>query len=100
MGFGQRAFAVAPRDFFDSHDTTTATVHAAHGVKQEDEKAPKGNELKPPFGELRVARRRLMTARADRCGALARPHCDLDTLFVWTEPGIVVDKPAEAVAAI
>jgi hypothetical protein len=63
-------------------------------------KNPTGNELKPPFGGLIVTGCRLMTARTDRRGALARPHCGLDTFFVWAEPGIVVDKSAGAVASI
>jgi len=54
VGFGQCAFAVAPGNFFDSHNAATATVDAPHGVQKEDEKPPQGNELKAPFGELVV----------------------------------------------
>jgi hypothetical protein len=92
---------MSPReDFFDSHEATAATVHAPHGVQKEDEKTPQGNELKVPFGELIVTRCRLMTARTDCGGALTRPHRNLDTLVVWTEAGVMVDKAAEAVASI
>ena len=47
-------FAVAPGNFFDSHNAAAATVDAPHGVQKEDEKPPQGNELKAPFGELVV----------------------------------------------
>ena len=71
VGFGQCAFAVAPGDFFDGDNATAATVDAPHGVQKEDEKTPQGDELEAPFGELVVAGRRLMAARAAR---LQRGH--------------------------
>src|SRR5436190_10389337 len=37
VGFGQCAFAVAPGNFFDSHNAAAATVDAPHGVRKEDE---------------------------------------------------------------
>src|SRR5205085_7659977 len=64
--------------------------------RKEDEKTPKRNELEAPCGELVVAGCRMMAARTDRGGALARPHRDLDTLLVWTEAGVLVDKSREA----
>ena len=66
VGLGQAAFAVTPRNFFDDDGGAAATIDAPHGVQQEDEKSPEGNKLKPPFGELVIAGRRLMAARADR----------------------------------
>src|SRR5258706_13616267 len=41
-----------------------------------------------------------MAARADRGRTLSRPHRHLDTLLVRTEPGVLVDKSLEAVAAV
>jgi hypothetical protein len=41
-----------------------------------------------------------MAAGTNRRRTFARPHGDLDTLFVWTEPGVLVDKSGEAVAAV
>ena len=99
-GARQRAFAIAPWNFFDGPDAAAAAVHAPHGVQKEDEKPPHRNELEPPFGELVVAGCRLMAARTNHGGALARSHRDLDTLFVRTEPGVLVDKSPEAVAAV
>jgi len=46
VGSGQGAFAVAPGNFLDSQNATTATVDAPHGVQKEDKKPPQGNELK------------------------------------------------------
>src|SRR6185369_12776904 len=86
-------FAVAPGNFFDSHNAAAATVDAPHGVQKEDGKAPQGNELKAPFGELVVTGRRQMALRAD-CGRTpARSHGNFDTLLVGTEVGVLVDKP-------
>ena len=44
----------------------SATIDAAHGVQQEDEKSPQGHELETSYGELIVAGRPLMAARAGR----------------------------------
>jgi len=69
-------------------------------VYKEDENPPQGNELESPFGESVVTRCRVMTARTHRAGALAQTHCDLNTPFVWTEAGLLVDKSREAVASV
>src|SRR6266852_6333700 len=98
--FGHCAFAVAPGNFFDSHNAATATVDAPHGVPKVDEKPPQGNELKAPFGELVVAGRRQMAARADSGRTLARSHGHFDTLLVGTEVGVLVDKTSETMAAV
>ncbi len=79
VGFGQCAFAVAPGNFFDRHNAAAATVDAPHGVQKEDEEPPQGNELKAPFGELVVAGRRQMAARADWGRTLARSDGHFDT---------------------
>ena len=100
IGFGQRTFAVAPRNFFDDDGAATTAIDAPHGVEQKDEKSPQGDELKAPFGKLIVAGRRLMAARADRRRALARPHGDFDALVVRTEPGAMIDKSPKAMAAV
>ena len=95
IGFGQCAFAVAPGNFFDSHNAAAATVDAPHGVQKEDEKTPQGNELKAPFRELIVTGRRQMAARADCGRTLARSHHHFDTFLVGTEVGVLVDKTSE-----
>ena len=100
IGFGQCAFAVAPGNFFDSHYAAAATVDGPHGVQKEDEKPPQGNELKAPFGELVVTRRRQMPARADCGRTLARSHGHFDNLLVGTEVGVLVDKTSETMAAV
>jgi hypothetical protein len=71
-----------------------------HGVPKVDEKPPQGNELKAPFGELVVAGRRQMAARADCGRTLARSHGDFDALLVGTEVGVLVDKTPETMAAV
>src|SRR5690349_23976476 len=58
------------------------------------------SELKSPFRELIVAGSRLMAARADRRRAFARPHAHVDTLVVPTEPGAMINKSPEMMAAI
>ena len=73
---------------------------AAKRVQQEDEKSPERNELEAPLGELIVAWSRLMTTRTDRGRTPARPHRYLDALVVGTEPGAMIDKPPEVVAAV
>src|SRR5215470_4826662 len=100
VGFGQGTFAVAPGHFFDHHGGAAAAVHAPHGVQQEDEKSPERNELKAPLGELIVAWSRLMAARTDRGRTPARPNPYLDTLVVRGEPGAMINKPPEVVAAV
>ena len=41
VGFGQRAFAVAPGDFLDDDSAAAAAIDAPHGVQQEDEEIPR-----------------------------------------------------------
>jgi hypothetical protein len=76
------------------------TVDAPHGVQKEDEKPPKGNELKAPFGELVVTGRRQMATRADCSRSLAGSHGHFDTLLVDTEVSVLVDKTSETMAAV
>jgi hypothetical protein len=84
----------------DSHNAATAAVDAPHGVQNEDEKPPQGNELKAPFGELVVTGCRQMAARADCGRTLARSHSHFDALLVGTEVSILVNKASETVAAV
>jgi len=63
-------------------------------------KNPRGNELKAPLSELVVTGGRLIAARTDGGRALARPYRDLNALFVWAEPGVLVDKSPETVTAV
>jgi hypothetical protein len=76
--------AVAPGNFFDSHNGTAATVDAPHGVQKEDEKTTRGNELKAPFKELVVTGRRRMATQADGGRTLARSYGYFDALLVGT----------------
>jgi hypothetical protein len=100
VGSGQGAFAIAPGDFFDDDGAAAAAIDTSHGVQQEDEESPKGDELEAPLGELIVAGRGLMAARALGGGTLARPHGDLNALVVGSESSVVVDESPEAVAAV
>jgi hypothetical protein len=63
-------------------------------------KNPQTDEFDAPLGELIVAGRGLMAARADGGGTLARSHGDLNALVVGSESGLVVDESPEAVAAV
>ena len=80
--------------------TAAATVDAPQSVQKEDEKPPQGNELKAPFSELIVTRRRQMATRADCGRTLARSHGHFDTLLVGTEVGVLVDKTSEMMAVV
>jgi len=42
----QRTLAVAPGNFFHDDGAATAAIDTVHGVQQEDEKSPQGNEFK------------------------------------------------------
>ena len=75
------AFAVGPGDFFDD-DCAAVAVDSAHGIQQEDQESPEGNELEAPSRKLIVVGRRLMAARADRDRALARSHGD--SIVLWS----------------
>ena len=83
---------------FDSHNAAAATVDAPHGVQNEDEKPPQGNELEAPFGELVVTGRREMAARADCGRTLSRSYGHSDAILVGTEVGLPVDKTPETMA--
>ena len=87
-------------NFFDDHGVTPAAVQASHRVQREDEESPQRDELKAPFGELVVAARRLIAARTDRLGTLARPNATLDTLLVGAEAGVLIDESPEVMAAV
>ena len=95
-----KCVAIAPGDFFDGDGAAATAIDASHGVQQEDKESPKGDELEAPLGELIVARRGLVAARADGGGTFARPHGDLNALVVGSESSLVVDEPPKAVAAI
>ena len=69
ISFGQRAFAIAPRNLLD-HDRGAATaIHAPHGIQKEDEKAPPRNELEATLRELDRTR-----GRADGSASRRRPN--------------------------
>src|ERR1035438_352058 len=70
----RKCFPNAPRHFL----TTTPhclQVDPPHAINQKDQVAPDSDELKPPQrGRLVVARRGLMTARANGSVSFPRPH--------------------------
>src|ERR1700686_4317900 len=97
---GQGTLAIAPGHFLDHDRLTTAAIDATHGVKQKNQKAPKGNELETALGELIVSGGRLMAARTNRRRTFARTHRNLNTLMIGAESGMLVDKPRKAVTAV
>src|SRR5690242_17426233 len=100
VGSGQLALALAPRHFLDYHHAATAAIDPPHGVQEEDEKPPQGDELETPLGKLVITRCRLMTTRADGGRTLTRSHGHFDALVVGAEAGLLVDKTSETVAAV
>ena len=100
IGFGQRALAIAPGNFFNDDGTAATAIDTTHGVQQEDEKAPERNEFKSPFGELIISARRLMAARADGGRTLAWSHGYFYAFLVGTEVGVLVGKTSETMAAL
>lgn len=64
-------FAVAPGNLFYDDGLATAAMNTSQGIKEEDKKAPEGDELKAALGELVVTGCRLMAARADCSRAFA-----------------------------
>src|SRR3954454_24279560 len=55
----------AARNFFNDDSPAAAAIDAAHGVQQEDQESPQGNELKTPFAQLIITGRGLMAACGD-----------------------------------
>src|SRR5438067_13023092 len=100
IGIGQGTLAIAPGHFLNDDCLTMAAIDATHGIKQKNQKAPKGNELETALGELIVSRGRLVAARTDRRRTFARTHRDLNTLMIGAETGLLVNKPRKAVAAV
>jgi hypothetical protein len=82
VSLGEGPFAVAPRNFFHDDGVAAAAVYAPHGVEEEDEEAPEGNELETPLGELIVTGCRPVAARAKCRRSLARAYGDLDALWL------------------
>src|ERR1035438_5413789 len=97
---GQRALSVAPRNFLDDDRLTAAAIHAPHGIKQKNQKAPKRDELESPFGKVVITGGRLMAARTDRSRTFARTHGNLNTLMIGTEAGLLVNESRKAVTAV
>ena len=78
----------------------TGAIDAPHGVEQEDQKAPEGNELEAAFGQLVVSRGRLMAAGTDGPGPFTRAHGDFDALVIGAEAGLLINKSVEVMTAI
>src|SRR5207247_3749841 len=100
IGIGQGTLAIAPGHFLDDDSLTTAAIDVTHGIKQKNQKAPKGNELETALGELIVSGGRLMATRTNRRGTFARTHRDLNALMIGAETGLPVNKPRKAVTAV
>src|SRR5436305_8572371 len=82
IGIGQSMLAIAPGHLLDDDCLTTAAFDASHGIKEKNQKAPKGNELETALRELIVSGGRLMAARTNRRRTLARAHHNLNTLIL------------------
>src|SRR5262245_2416987 len=100
IGIGQGTLAIAPGHFLDDDCLTTAAIDAAHGIKQKNQKAPEGNELKTALGELIVSGGRLMAARTNRGRTVARTHRNLNTLVIGAETRLLVNESRKAVTAV
>ena len=100
IGIGQGTLAIAPGHFLDDDCLTTAAIDAPHGIKQKNQKAPKGNELETALGELIVSGGRLMAARTNRRRTFARTHRNLNTLMIGAETGLLVNESRKAVTAV
>src|SRR4051812_47185403 len=92
--------AVTPRNLLDDNRLAMPAIDPAHGVQQEDQKAPEGNELEPALGELIVSTPRLMTARTDRFRPFARTDRDLDAPAIGSETGPMINESRKAVTTI
>src|SRR5437764_12970004 len=82
LGVGQATLAIAPAHCLDDDRLTTAAIDATHGIKQKNQKTPKGNELETPLGKLIVSRGPLMAARTNRRRTFTWTHRDLNTLVI------------------
>jgi hypothetical protein len=61
---------------------------------------PERDELKTPLGELIETWRREVATRAQRGRTFARSQDHFDTFLVVTEPGVLIDKTSETMAAL
>jgi hypothetical protein len=75
-------------------------MDAAHPVEEENQKSPEGNEFEATLGKMIIARRWLMASGANRRGALSRPHGHLDSLWVRSKAGVLVNESSMAMAAV
>ena len=100
IGIRQLMLAVAPGNFLDNHRFAAAAIDTPHGVQQEDQKPPEGDEVVTPFRELIITRRRLMAAGTNRRRTLARTHGDFDAFVIGTEAGMLVNETPEMMAAV
>ena len=92
IGFGKRALAIAPWNFFNNDGTAATAIDTAHRVHQEHEESPERNKLKAPFGELVVTGCRQMASRADSDRTISRSYGYFDALVVGTEVGVLVGQ--------
>jgi hypothetical protein len=99
VGYRRLMLAVAPGEFL-RHHAALAAVHPPPAVQQENQKAPKGDELEAPLGQMIVTRRRLVAPRTDCRRALSRTHVHFDGLLVGTEAGVLIDEAPMMVALV
>src|SRR5579871_717265 len=81
ISFGQLMFAIAPGNLFDD-DPAISALNSAHGVQEENEQTPEGNEFEPSLGKVIVTRRRSMAARAGGGGPAPGADYDFQALAV------------------
>ena len=100
VGARQGMFADAPRHLLDG-DAAVAALDPAHAVEQHHGEAPDRDELEATrqLG-LIVAGGWFGATRADRLGAAARTHFDLDGVVRLDQTRTGVDKSGKMVAGI
>ena len=81
-----------PQGTASTRTPQAAAIHPPHAIEQHHHAAPQRHELEPALAQVIIARRRLMTARAHRSRATARPHGDLDGLAWCAKPRALVHE--------
>src|SRR6202035_6187724 len=84
---------------FDPHPAGPA-IDASHAIEQDHHAAPQRHEFEPALAQVIIGRCRLMTARAHRSRAAARPHGGLDGLAWWALPGALVNETGKVLVVV
>ncbi len=101
MGSGQWRFAFSPGDALDA-DAASATVHASHGIDEEDWDSPQRHKTEASLFENIVTGTSMRTARADRLVPGMRPNMNFEpqSIVPTAEHDIAVDETWELVDAV